>query len=104
MTPSPVAPEVYEIYDISYSHTNYPKEYIQTSIAEEKLSFHPTQSFSNDSSILNYVQSLPVKAQGAKEKFDSSLSNHVVGVRKVILWMFWKKYHISEVIHFPLLV
>ena len=28
------------------------------------------------------MQSLPVKSQGAKEKFDSSLSNHAVGVQK----------------------
>ena len=32
--PSPVAPEVYEIYDISCSHTVDPKEDIRTSIVE----------------------------------------------------------------------
>ena len=61
--------------NISYSHTTYLEEEIQTSIVEEKLTFHPTQTFSSDSSILNYVQSFPVKAQGAEEKFDSSLQS-----------------------------
>ena len=80
MTPSPVAPKFYDISDISSSHTVDPEEDIQTSIVEEKLYFHPSQSFSSDSSILNSVQSLPVIAQGAEKKLDSSLSNHVGGV------------------------
>ena len=80
MIPSPATPEVYEISDISSSHTVDPKQDIQTSTVEENISFHPTQSFSNDSSILNFLQSLLVNTQGAQQKFDSSLSNHVVGV------------------------
>ena len=51
----PVSPKVYEISNISFSHAVDPEEDIQTSIVEEKLSFHPTQSFSSDSSILNFV-------------------------------------------------
>ena len=82
MNPSLVSPKFYEISDISYSHTVDPGKEIRTSIFEKKISFHPTQSFSSDSSILNYVQSFPVKAQGDKERFDSSLSNHVAGVHK----------------------
>ena len=82
MTTYPFAPEFHEIYDISYSHTSDPEEDIPTSNVEEKFSFHPTQSFSNDSSILNYVQSLPVTTQGAEEKFDSSLSNIVFRVKR----------------------
>ena len=71
MTPSPIAPEVYEIYDISYSHIDDPEEVIQIYVVEEKLSSHSTQLISNDSSILNFVQSFPVKAQGDEERFDS---------------------------------
>ena len=76
VTPSPADPKVYEIFDISYSHIVDPEEDIWNSIVEEKI------SFSIDSCILNYVQSLLVKAQGGEEKFDSSLSNHVVSVHK----------------------
>ena len=62
MTPSPVSPEVYEISYVSCYHILDPEEEIQVSIIEEKLSFHSTQAFSSDSSILNFVQSLPVIA------------------------------------------
>ena len=34
VTPSPVAPKVHEIYDISYSHMDDPEEYIRISIIE----------------------------------------------------------------------
>ena len=37
MTPPPAAPEVYEIYDISYSHMGDLEEDIQISYIEEKL-------------------------------------------------------------------
>ena len=60
MTPSPATPEVYEIYDISSSHMDDLEEDIQISVFEEKLSFHSMQKFSSDSSILNFVHSLPV--------------------------------------------
>ena len=60
VTPSPTAPEVYEIFDISSSHIIDPEEDIQISVIEEKLSFHSMQTFSSGSSILNYVHSLPV--------------------------------------------
>ena len=60
MTSSPTAPEFYEIYDISYSHTDDPEEEIRISIFEEKLFFHSMQKFSSNSSILNFVHSLPM--------------------------------------------
>ena len=34
VSPSPVAPEVYEIFDISYSHIDDPEEHIWISIVE----------------------------------------------------------------------
>ena len=80
MNPSPIAPKFYEIFDTSYSHIDDLEEDIWISVVEEKISFHSTQLFSSDFSILNYVQSFPGKAERAKEKFNSSLSNHVVGV------------------------
>ena len=60
VTPSPAAPEVYEIYDISYSHMDDPAEYIQIYFIEEKIPFHSVQKFSSDSSNFNFVHSLPV--------------------------------------------
>ena len=39
------------------------------------------QKFSNDSSIINYVHSLPVISPGNGEEFDFSVSNDVVGVK-----------------------
>ena len=80
MTPSPVSPKFYEIYDIPYSHMDDPKEEIQISVIEEKISFYSMQKFSSDSSILNFVHSLPVIAPGKGEEFDFSISNDVVGV------------------------
>ena len=68
VNPSPATPEVYEIFDISSSHMADPKEDIQISIFEEKLSFHSMQNFSSDSSILNYVHSLPVIASENEEE------------------------------------
>ena len=82
MTPSLVAPKVYEIYGISYSHIIDPEEDIRISIIEEKLSFHSMQKFSSDSSILNSVHCLPVIVSENKEEFDFSISNDVVGVHK----------------------
>ena len=83
MTPSPVALEVYEIYDISSSHISDPEEDIRISVIEEKIPFHSTQEFSSDSSILNYVQSFPVIASENEEEFDFSLSNVADGVQKI---------------------
>ena len=44
-------------------------------------SFHSMQKFSSDSSIINYVHSLPVIAPGKGEEFDFSISNDVAGVQ-----------------------
>ena len=46
VTPSPVAIEVYEIYDISSPHMADPKEDIRISVFEENLSFYSLQKFS----------------------------------------------------------
>ena len=45
-----------------------------------KKSFHSMQKFSNDSSIINYVHSLPVIALGKGEEFDFFVSSDVDGV------------------------
>ena len=82
MTPSPSASEVYEIYDISYYHMADQEEDIRISFIEEKLSFHSTQAFSSDSSILNFVQSLLMIASKNEEEFDFYLSNVAAGVHK----------------------
>ena len=79
MTPSLVSLEFYEIYDISYSHTSDPEEYIRIYFIEEKPS-NSMKKFSNDSSILNYVHSLPVIVSENEEEFDLSISNDVAGV------------------------
>ena len=39
------------------------------------------QKFSSDSSIINFVHSLPVIAPGKGEEFDFSVSNDVAGVQ-----------------------
>ena len=39
------------------------------------------QKFSSDSSIINYVHSLPVISRGKGEEFDVSVSNDVAGVK-----------------------
>ena len=72
--------EVYEIFDISFSHTADTEEDIWIYDIEEKISFHSTQAFSSDCSILNYVQSLSMFASENDEEFDFSHSNVVVGV------------------------
>ena len=46
-----------------------------------KKSFHSMQKFSSDSSIINYVHSLPMIAPGKGEEFDFSVSNDVSGVQ-----------------------
>ena len=79
MTPSPVAPEVYEISDISSPYMANTEEDIRISVVEENISFHSMQNFSSDSSIINYVHSLPVISPGKGEEFD--FSNDVAGVQ-----------------------
>ena len=39
------------------------------------------KKFSGDSSIINYVHSLPVISPGKGEEFDFSVSNDIVGVQ-----------------------
>ena len=60
VTPSPTAPKVYEISDISSSDIFDPEEYIRISNVEENISFHSMQKFSSDSYIINSVHSLPM--------------------------------------------
>ena len=55
-------------------------EYIWIHIIEEKISFCSMQKFSSDSSILNYVHSLPVIVSEKEEEFELSISNDVTGV------------------------
>ena len=81
MTPSLVAPEVYEIYDISYPHMADLEEDIRISVVEENVSFLSMQKFSSDSSIINSRHSLPVISPGKGEEFDFSVSNDVSGVQ-----------------------
>ena len=57
------------------------EEDIWISIFEEKISFHSLQKFSNDSSILNFVHSLPVIISENEEEFDLSISNDIFGVQ-----------------------
>ena len=57
------------------------------------------QIFSSDSSILNYVQSLPVIASENEEEFDLFLSNVAASVQKSNNLDFLKKYQILGVIH-----
>ena len=66
VTPSPDALEVYEIYDISYSHMDDKEEEIQISYIEEKLSFNSMQTLSSVPP-LNFVQNLPVIASESEE-------------------------------------
>ena len=48
-----------------------------------KTSFHSMQKFSNDSSTLNSVHSLPMIVSKKEEEFDFSISNDVAGVQKI---------------------
>ena len=73
MTPSPDAPEVYEISDISYSQMDDTKEDIQISDIEEKHCCTSMQTFYYDSP-LNSVQNLPVTASESEDEFDLSPS------------------------------
>ena len=80
VTPSPDAPEVHEISDISSSHIAETEEYIQISDIEEKFCSTSVQTFTSDFP-LNSVQNLPVIASESEEKFDFSPSNVADGVK-----------------------
>ena len=82
MTLFPIAPKFYEIYDISSSHIGDPEEDIQIFVIEEKPIFLSMQTFSSDSLILNYVQSLPMIVLENEEEFDFYISNVATGVHK----------------------
>ena len=56
------------------------EEEIRISGVQENRSFHSMQKFSSDSSIINYVHSLPVISPGKGEEFDFSVSNGIAGV------------------------
>ena len=79
MTPSPDAPEVCEISDISSSHMADTEEYIRISDIEEKHCCTSMQTFSSDSP-LNSVQNLPVIASESEEEFDFSPSKFAADV------------------------
>ena len=80
VTPSPDAPEVHEIYDISSSHIAKTEEDTRISDIEEKLCCTSMQTFTGDFP-LNSVQNLLVIASESKEKFDFSSSNVDAGVK-----------------------
>ena len=71
--------EVYEIFDISFSHMADTEEDIWIYDIEEKISFHSMQTLFNVSP-LNSVQNLSVIASESEEGFDFSPYNVVVGV------------------------
>ena len=60
---------------------DYLEKDIRMYFFEEKLSFHSLQKFSSDSSILNFVHSLPVIVSRKEEEFYFSISNDVAGVK-----------------------
>ena len=80
MTPSPDAPEVHEISDISSPHISETEEDIWIFDIEEKHFFTSMQTFTSDFP-LNSVQNLPVIASESEEKFDFSPSNVAAGVK-----------------------
>ena len=80
MTPSYVAIEVHEIYDISYSHISETEEDIRISNIEEKCCYTSMQTFTGDFP-LNFVQNLLVIASKSEENFDFSPSNVAAGVK-----------------------
>ena len=98
VTPSPDAPEVHEISDISSSHISETEEDIQISDIEEKFCFTSMQTFTGDFP-LNSVQNLLVIASESEEKFDFLPLMLLLVCKYVIPWIFWKKYHITRVIH-----
>ena len=80
MTPSPDAPEVYEISGISSPHMVETEEDIGISDIEEKYCCTSMQTFTGDFP-LNSVQNLPIIASESEEKFDFYSSNVAAGVK-----------------------
>ena len=80
MTPSPDAPEVHEISDISSSHIAETEEDVRISDIEEKFCCTSMQTFTGDFP-LNFVQNLLVIASESEEKFEFSSSNVASGVK-----------------------
>ena len=74
MTPSPISPKVYEIYDISYYHIDDLEEDIRIYGIEEKICCTSIPTFSSDSP-LNSMQNFPVIASKSGEEFDFSPYN-----------------------------
>ena len=81
MTPSHDAPKVYEISDISSSHMADTEEDIRIYDIDEKPCGTSMQTFSSDSSIINFVHSLSVISPRKGEEFDFSPSNIAAGVQ-----------------------
>ena len=98
MTPSPDAPKVYEIFDISYPHMAETKEDIRISDIEEKYCYTSMQTFIGDFP-LNSVQNLPVIASENEEKFVFIPIMFLLVCKYVIPWIFLEKYQITRVIH-----
>ena len=69
MTPSPDAPKVHEISNISSPHIDETEEDIQISDIEEKHCCTSMQTFTGDFP-LNSMQNLPVIASKSEEAFD----------------------------------
>ena len=80
MTPSPDAPKVHEIYDISSPQIAKIEEDIRISDIEEKYCCTSMQTFTGDFP-LNSVQNLPVIASESEEKFDFSSANVAASVQ-----------------------
>jgi len=80
VTPSPDAPEVHEISDISSSHIAETEEDVRISDIEEKFCCTSMQTFTGDFP-LNSVENLPVIASESEEKFVFSSSNVAAGVK-----------------------
>ena len=80
MTPSPDAPEIYEISDISSPHMDETDEDIWIYDIEEKYCYTSMQTFTDDFP-LNFVQNLPVITTKSEEEFDFSISNVAASVQ-----------------------
>ena len=80
MTPSPEAPKIHEISDISYSHIAETEKDIRISDIEEKHCCTSMQTFTGDFP-LNSVQNLLVIASESEEKFDFSSANVAASVQ-----------------------
>ena len=90
MTPSPDAPEVYKIYDISSPHMDDREEYIRIYDIEEKYCCTSVQTLSSDFP-LNSVQNLPVIASESERNLFFLPLMLLLVCKYVITWIFWKK-------------